>query len=143
MVRSLGKRMALRYSDHRTIDFLFEEFGGHPLLTRKACSVAARKRPRKEIPWHVPLLALEEASEMRGPNTPQSEVADVLASFTEWFGDEAAMLPLLWSEDPQESTEAKEWARNEPDMAAHLMSYGITDENWAPRIHAMRALVVK
>ncbi|MGW8883049.1 hypothetical protein [Streptomyces sp. NPDC055749] len=143
MVRSLGKRMALRYSDHRTIDFLFEEFGGHPLLTRKACSVAARKRPRREIPWHVPLFALEEASEMRGPNTPQSEVADVLASFTEWFGDEAAMLPLLWSDDPQESSEAKEWARNEPDMAAHLMSYGITDENWAPRIHAMRALVVK
>ncbi|MEV7681696.1 hypothetical protein AB0O64_24545 [Streptomyces sp. NPDC088341] len=143
MVRSLGKRMGLRYSDHRTIDFLFEEFGGHPLLTRKACSVAARKRPDSEIPWHVPLSALEEASVMRGPNTPQSEVGDVLRSFTEWFGDEAAMLPLLWSEDMQEREYAKEWARNEPDMAAHLVSYGITDENWAPRIHAMRALVLR
>ncbi|MGW2984880.1 hypothetical protein [Streptomyces goshikiensis] len=143
MVRSLGKRMALRYTDHRTIDFLFQEFGGHPLLTRKACSVASRKRPQNEIPWHVPLSALEEAAERRGPNTPQSEVKDVLASFTEWFGDEAAMLPLLWSEDPQEREEATEWARNEPDMAAHLVSYGITDENWSPRIHAMRALVLR
>ncbi|MFI8261977.1 hypothetical protein [Streptomyces sp. NPDC085665] len=143
MVRNLGKRMALRYSDHRTLDFLFQEFGGHPLLTRKACSVAARQRPQSEIPWHVPLSALDEAARMRGPNTPQSEVQDVLDSFTEWFGDEAAMLPLLWSDDPQEKQEAREWARSEPDMAAHLMSYGITDENWAPRIHAMRALVVE
>ena len=143
MVRSLGKRMALRYSDHQTIDFLFQEFGGHPLLTRKACSVAARMRPLDQIPWHVPLSALEEATQMRGPNTPRSEVQDVLASFTEWFGDEAAMLPLLWSGDPREQEEAREWARSEPDMAAHLMSYGITDENWAPRIHAMRALVVE
>lgn len=143
MVRSLGKRMALRYSDHQSIDFLFQEFGGHPLLTRKACSVAARNRPQNAIPWHVPLSALMEAAQMRGPNTPRSEVQDVLASFTEWFGDEAAMLPLLWSDDPQEQEEAREWARSEPDMAAHLMSYGITDENWAPRIHAMRALVVE
>ncbi|MFE6959554.1 hypothetical protein [Streptomyces sp. NPDC057696] len=143
MVRNLGKRMALRYSDHRTIDFLFQEFGGHPLLTRKACSVAARNRPQGVIPWHVPLSALEEAARMRGPNTPQSEVKDVLASFTEWFGDEAAMLPLLWSDHPQERQEAREWARSEPDMAAHLTSYGITDEEWAPRIHAMRALVVE
>ncbi len=143
MVRSLGKRMALRYADHRTIDYLFQEFGGHPLLTRKACSVAARKRPHDVIPWYVPLSALEAAAQMRGPNTPQSEVKDVLASFTEWFGDEAAMLPLLWSDDPQEQADAREWARSEPDMAAHLMSYGITDENWAPRIHAMRALVVE
>ncbi|MFF4587956.1 hypothetical protein [Streptomyces sp. NPDC001388] len=142
MVRSLGKRMALRYSDHRTIDFLYQEFGGHPLLTRKACSVAARKRPPDEIPWHVPLSALEEAAQTRGHNTPQSEVQDVLDSFTEWFGDEAAMLPLLWSEDQAEREEAREWVRNEPDMAAHLMSYGITDDDWAPRIHAMRALVV-
>ncbi|WP_280718572.1 hypothetical protein [Kitasatospora sp. MAP5-34] len=143
MVRSLGKRMGLRYSDHHTIDFLFREFGGHPLLTRKACSVAASKRPDFEIPWHVPLSALEDASEMRGPNTPRSEVRDVLDSFTAWFGDEAAMLPLLWSEDPEEREEAREWARSEPDMAAHLVSYGITDESWAPRIHAMRALVLR
>jgi hypothetical protein len=143
MVRGLGKRMALRYSDHRTIEFLFREFGGHPLLTRKVCSVAARKRPESEIPWHVPLSALEEASNTHGPNTPQTEVGDVLASFTEWFSDEAAMLPLLWSDDPQEREDSREWARNEPETAAHLVSYGITDENWEPRIHAMRALVVR
>ncbi|GGQ13295.1 hypothetical protein [Streptomyces roseolilacinus] len=143
MVRSLGKRMGLRYRDADTIDFLFREFGGHPLLTRKACSAAARKRPGQEIPWHVPLAALEEAARIQGPNSPRSEVGDVLESFTEWFGDEAAMLPLLWSEDPDERTEAREWARSEPDMAAHLVSYGITDDDWAPRIHAMRALVLR
>ncbi|GHG48629.1 ATP-binding protein [Streptomyces griseocarneus] len=143
MVRSLGRRMGLRYRDATTIDFLYREFGGHPLLTRKACSAAAGKRPDKEIPWHVPLSALREASVLHGPNSPQSEVADVLESFTEWFGDEAAMLPLLWSEDHRECEEARDWARSEPDMAAHLVSYGITDENWAPRIHAMRALVLR
>ncbi|KPC92753.1 hypothetical protein ADL27_23355, partial [Streptomyces sp. NRRL F-6602] len=65
MVRSLGKRMGLRYRDHETIDFLYHEFGGHPLLTRKACSAATRKRPTDEIPWHVTLEALREALEQR------------------------------------------------------------------------------
>ncbi|MFI8218327.1 hypothetical protein [Streptomyces sp. NPDC085932] len=143
MVRSLGKRMGLRYRDPATIDFLFREFGGHPLLTRKACSAAARRRPDDVIPWHVPVADLEGALHLRGPNTPRSEVADVLKSFTDWFGDEAAMLPLLWSEDPAEQRDARDWAESEPEMAAHLVSYGITDEKWAPRIHAMRDLVLK
>ncbi|MFI9322286.1 hypothetical protein ACIGXI_21195 [Kitasatospora aureofaciens] len=142
MVRSLGRRMGLRYSDHRTIDFLFREFGGHPLLTRKACSTAARSRPENEIPWHVPVSALEGALAKTGPNSPRSQVKDVLDSFTEWFGDEAAMLPLLWSDDQHERADAQEWVRSEPDMASHLVSYGITDEDWNPRIHAMRSLVV-
>lgn len=143
MVRSLGRRMGLRYRDPATIDFLFREFGGHPLLTRKACSAAAGTRPDDVIPWHVPLEALQETLHRRGPNTPRTEVADVLKSFADWFGDEAAMLPLLWSEDLDEQRDAREWAESEPDMAAHLMLYGITDENWAPRIHAMREHVLK
>lgn len=143
MVRSLGKRMGLRYRDHETIDFLYHEFGGHPLLTRKACSAATRKRPTDEIPWHVTLEALREALEQRGPNTPRTEVSDVLDSFTDWFGDEAAMLPLLWSKDASEQRDAREWAESEPEMAAHLVLYGITDEKWAPRINAMRDLVLK
>ncbi|MEX2982808.1 hypothetical protein [Streptomyces sp. C36] len=53
------------------------------------------------------------------------------------------MLPLLWSEGHKECEEARERACSEPDMAAHLVSYGITDGNWAPRIHAMRALVLR
>lgn len=70
-------------------------------------------------------------------------MSDVLDSFTDWFGDEAAMLPLLWSKDASEQRDAREWAESEPEMAAHLVLYGITDEKWAPRINAMRDLVLK
>lgn len=53
------------------------------------------------------------------------------------------MLPLLWSKDENEQRDAREWAESEPEMAAHLVLYGITDEKWAPRINAMRDLVLK
>ncbi len=62
MVRSLGKRMGLRVRDHLVIDYLFDQYGGHPLLTRKACSIATRNRPRDEIPWDIPLDAVQEAA---------------------------------------------------------------------------------
>ena len=50
MVRSLGKRMGVRIRGHEEIDALFSNYGGHPLLTRKACSIAARARLRNGRP---------------------------------------------------------------------------------------------
>lgn len=53
MVRDLGRRMGVRVRDHQVVDFLYAEYGGHALLTRKACSLAAKYRAEDVIPWHM------------------------------------------------------------------------------------------
>ena len=70
MVRDLGRRMGVRVRDHEVIDFLFSEYGGHALLTRKACSLACRERPRDEIPWHMSLSAINGAASDEGEGSP-------------------------------------------------------------------------
>lgn len=42
MIRTLGKRMGLKFS-HDASDFLFEQYNGHPMLTRLACSFVGRQ----------------------------------------------------------------------------------------------------
>lgn len=138
MVRSLGKRMGLRYRDHRVIDFLYEQYGGHPLLTRKACSWSVRQRPADEVPWDVPLEAIVKATEKRGRDTPSDQAADVLASFTEWFPDEAELLRLLWSESSGDRDLAKELLRDDPEAGQHIPAYGLAFDDWSPRIRALK-----
>src|SRR4051794_40314634 len=85
MVRDLGRRMGIRVRDHKAIEFLFAEYGGHPLLTRKSCSLAAADRPTDEIPWHMTLDRIQYAAASRGDGTPLQQAAEILESFGEWF----------------------------------------------------------
>ena len=84
MVRDLGRRMGVRVRDHQVIDFLFAEYGGHALLTRKGCSLAASERPRDEVPWHMTLADVETASNATGSGTPLQQAVEILESFGEW-----------------------------------------------------------
>ena len=137
MVRSLGKRMGLRVRDHRVIDYLYDQYGGHPLLTRKACSIATRKRPSDEIPWDVPLDAVKEAAARRGRDTPAEQAADVLLSFEEWFPEEAYLLRSLWSGPDEDRAVMKLLLEEDPKVALHIPAYGLSNEDWSPRIKAL------
>lgn len=141
MVRSLGKRMGLRYRDYHVIDYLFEEYGGHPLLTRKACSLASRRRPPLEIPWNVPLESIQGAAQQRGPDTPAEQASDVLDSFQEWFPGEAELLRLLWSIDPSDNSVALELLADDSAAGEHIFAYGLSYEDWSPRIRALQQFV--
>ncbi len=143
MVRGLGKRMALRYRDKGAIDFLFDEYGGHPLLTRKACSSATDKRPKNEVPWDVPVGALETAAALRGRKTPAEQAADVLDSFREWFPEEAELLRLLWSEDESDTRMAREMLDDDALSGEHIKAYGLAHDDWSPRIRALRSFALK
>ena len=81
MVRTLGKRMGLRIHDHQAIDLLFSEFGGHPLLTRKACSLAAKERDPAVLPWVLSTEAIARAIEATGYDSPARQAKDVFLSF--------------------------------------------------------------
>ncbi|ADY55387.1 hypothetical protein Sgly_1059 [Syntrophobotulus glycolicus DSM 8271] len=41
MIKTIGKRMGLKFS-YDAIEYLYNQYGGHPMLTRKACSAINR-----------------------------------------------------------------------------------------------------
>jgi hypothetical protein len=137
MVRSLGKRMGLRIRDYHVINYLYDMYGGHPLLTRKACSIATRDRPLDQVPWDVPLEAVQTAAARRGRDTPAEQVADVLASFEEWFPEEAYLLKSLWAGPDQDRQAMKQLLEEDPTVGLHIPAYGLANDDWSPRIKAM------
>ncbi len=142
MVRDLGRRMGVRVRDHKVIDFLFEEYGGHALLTRKACSLAARSRSRDQVPWHMTLDAVEAASQERGDGTPFQQAEEILTSFGEWFPDEAGLLREVWSSDPDERELGMMLLRDRPRLLSYAGPYGIVVHGTTiPRIRAIERSV--
>ncbi|MET3808882.1 hypothetical protein ABIB25_005912 [Nakamurella sp. UYEF19] len=94
MVRTLGKRTGMRFRDSVLIDELLAEYGGHPLLTRQACSFIHRHRPAGEVPYQVDLQDVMNALEATGPGTPLEHALDMPSSFEEWYPDEAEALDV-------------------------------------------------
>jgi hypothetical protein len=136
MVRALGKRMGVRARDFHVIDRLYEEYGGHPLLTRKACSLAVKGRKPDELPFELSLDRLTVAIDSRGFDSPSAQAHDVLHSFEKWFPDESELLAWLFSSDSTESELARAEVANDPTRLMHAVAYGICDEQFRPRIQA-------
>jgi hypothetical protein len=142
MVRDLGRRMGVRVRDHQVINFLFDEYGGHALLTRKACSLAAKRRPKNEIPWHMTLDSVEDSAHDDGEGSPFRQAGEILTSFGEWFPDEAALLRDLWSPDPEDRELGKLMYDEDPRRLAHAGPYGVVLEHTTiPRIRAIERAV--
>jgi hypothetical protein len=142
MVRDLGRRMGIRVRDHEVIDFLFKEYGGHALLTRKACSLASKERPRDQIPWHMSLVTVQTAAAQDGEGSPFRQAGEILMSFGQWFPDEAAMLRELWSGDSEERELAQLVYDEDPRRVAHAGPYGLViDGTTTPRIRAIERAV--
>lgn len=142
MVRDLGRRMGVRVRDHEVIDFLYSEYGGHALLTRKACSLASKQRVRDEIPWHMSLHAVREAAEQEGEGSPFQQAGEILESFGEWFPSEASLLRALWSNDSDEREIGRLLFEEDHRRVAHAGPYGLViDNSTAPRISAIERAV--
>jgi len=136
MIRSLGKRMGVRVRGHEEIDSLFATYGGHPLLTRKACSIAVRARTPETLPFHITSEGLAEALLSREFGGPREQAADVLLSFTEWFPDEAALLRLYFSKITDERELAISILVDEPHAMMHSTAYGLCFPDHKARIAA-------
>lgn len=136
MVRSLGKRMGVRVRGHHEIDALFANYGGHPLLTRKACSIAVRGRTSETLPFHITSEALDGALKSREYGGPRDQASDVLASFTEWFPGEAAMLRLYFSPVADERELARSLLIDDPNAMMHSIAYGLSFPDHRARIAA-------
>jgi|GEM_PF-3029638 len=142
MVRDLGRRMGVRVKDHRVIDFLFAEYGGHALLTRKACSLATKRRDKEEIPWYMPLDAVEAAARTSSEGSPFRQAGEILNSFGEWFPDEAGLLRELWSANADEQELGQMLFAEDKRRLAHAGPYGLViDTTTTPRIRAIERAV--
>jgi hypothetical protein len=129
MVRTLGKRTGLRFQSHVLIDELLAEYGGHPLLTRQACSFIHRHRPAGVVPYQVEVTDLEQAMTATGPGTPYAHALDVPDAFAEWFPDEAAALA--------KRLEGSLTADGGSRELEHAVAYGILNEDGSVRMRAL------
>jgi hypothetical protein len=88
MVRTLGKKTGLKFTDARTIDELQAEYGGHPLLSRQACSFVHNHRNNQQVPYDVTMAELVQAFGARGSNTPLHHAGQAAAEFIHIFPEE-------------------------------------------------------
>lgn len=88
MTQRLGRRSGVKFASE-SIKGLHEEYGGHPFLSRQACSFVLRSRPTGEVPWEISPALLESAFSAEGLNTPLAELRTSLDGFERWYPDEA------------------------------------------------------
>lgn len=136
MVRTLGRKMGVRVRSHEPMDALFSEYGGHPLLTRKACSVASKGREPDDLPFHISVEDIQAAISAQGPGSPRVQAADVLESFSTWFPDEFELLELYLSSDSELKSFAEQMLERSPEALTHAIAYGICFDDLTPRIAA-------
>ncbi len=140
MLRTLGKRMGVRFTDNTPIDAIFSFTGGHPLLARMACSQAVRAVPDRSIPFYLDAPTIERTFIESGQDTVRSQVEDVMKSFQEWFPEEADLASLLSSEDPDDKALAMAHIGGDVTRIEHAIAYGLLGSDAQVRIKALKLL---
>ena len=123
MIRAIGGRMGLGF-DIDSINYLNARYGGHPLLTRMACShtnqISSHKGLSRPLGITRKWLAAEE-------NDREDELyfycRAVVSELQEFYEDEYELLEMLATGN---ITDFNELAA-EPGWIKHLKSYGIID----------------
>lgn len=129
MVRTLGKRTGLKFRSHEVIDELMEEYGGHPLLTRQACSYVHRHRPGGVVPYHVQKSDVQNAFAAKGPGSPLEHARAIPESFAEWFPQESTLLSERWSN--------RHFEPMGTSGLEHAISYGLLHDDGSVRMRAL------
>ncbi len=99
LVRGLGKRSGIAFRDHRTIDQLWQMYGGHPFLVRMACSwlaTSAERLDSTDVPFVATSDLVRAAIADRSDKSAHREVIEVLRSFYGYHPD-AAMAIVHWA----------------------------------------------
>jgi len=132
MINTLGKKMGLKYPTE-VLSYLFERFGGHPLLTRKACSwlnkqsqILNEKRP----------ITFELQKVMTYQEQLDSELTfycgHIVSEIRDFYPEEYEMLELLSSGQTRDFIELSAL----DSFIKHLKEYGLLlyDKNNYPCI---------
>lgn len=132
MVRSLGKRMGIKFDPDAYL-YLHNRYGGHPLLTRIACSLTHQilLRNKETRPVAITQTRLRDEEEARDADLV-FYCRHVVSELRQFYNDEYAMLEMLSCGLIKDFIELAA----EPEFIKHLTSYGLLeyDSNHMPII---------
>lgn len=141
MIRELGSLMGIKYRDVAVSRRIFELYGGHPLLTRKACSQLSGLRPEGHFPWSANVKDLDAVVSRRGLGSMAAETQEIWKQFSQWFPTESDVLAMLNSSEPDDVTLARAVVADDSSIVQHAVGYGLLcDDGVSPRISLMEAL---
>lgn len=123
MVRTLGKRMGLKFS-YDTIEFLFNQYNGHPMLTRLACSYIGRQFSDDLRPVDIVLDIVQKMQEDIDIDLAYY-FKHIVSEIQQFYPDEYEMFELLASGQTSDFVELSALS----DFVKHLYSYGLVDKN--------------
>ncbi|MFM0598272.1 hypothetical protein [Paraburkholderia dilworthii] len=121
MLKFFGKRMGLTFvPDAQT--YLLQRYGGHPLLTRMACSVVHKALEREGVsrPFTITADVLRTGEEQRDEEL-LFYCRHVVGELQKFYPDEYAMLEMLASGQVADVRELSD----EPEYTRHLREYGL------------------
>lgn len=121
MVSRIGRQMGLDF-DANSLKYLYERYGGHPLLTRMACSYANKmiSVAHRSRPTTIDVTFLRQ-SERERDSELQFYCRHIVSELKEFYADEYFMLETLARGNIVEFLELGV----EPQWVMHLKGYGI------------------
>jgi hypothetical protein len=123
MIKTLGRRMGLNF-DYEAIEYLQNWYGGHPLLSRLACSwINKESQIKKE---KKPILITKKKLLEEQANRDSDLVfycKHVVSELQDFYPDEYEMLELLSSGQTTDFIELS----NLPEYIKHLKNYGLLE----------------
>lgn len=125
MIQTLGKRMGLKF-EHDTYAYIFTKYGGHPLLTRLACSFINRSIDDKKLPrpQTITLSSLKRDEEIRDADL-LFYCSHVVSELKQFYPDEYDLLEILATGQIHDFTELAAY----PEYTKHLYEYGLLEKN--------------
>lgn len=123
MIRTLGKRMGLKF-EHDAITSLYNQYNGHPMLLRLACSYINRQFNNSQRPVAVSKLAVQKIQE-----DIDVELAyyfkHIVSEIQQFYPDEYEMFQLLASGQTSDFVELSAAV----EFTKHLYNYGLVEKN--------------
>lgn len=121
MIKTLGKRMGLKFQ-YDGIQLLYEQYGGHPMLTRMACSWLNRSIYMEQRPITLTKKQIQDfQNEIDSDPSFFSYFGHIVSEIKQFYPDEYEMLEILSAgqiDDFLELSSASEFVQ-------HLISYGL------------------
>ena len=124
MIDDLGSIMGVSF-EPSTKARLYEDFGGHPFLSRYACSYVCRKNATR--PLHVD-RTLYEVGVAAFEGESGEYIEHVVDMLKELYPNEFELLKILAQEGPGAFAEL---AESDPRLLDHILGYGIVDKGYA------------
>lgn len=130
MIRTLGRRMGMRF-EHDAINLLFNQYNGHPMLLRLACSYINRQFGSQVRPISI---KREDVSKIQDEIDIELSYyfRHIVSEIQQFYPEEYEMFELLASGQTSDFVELSTLS----EYTKHLYSYGLIakDENGMPYV---------